>query len=93
MSISCTRQEALDKLRATLSAKPIVTLFVTMFPESTLVAHQASQLREALAQFEEYWTGAGGINVQVFAYNAVDLFGRTAAEWRIDLLRAKDSAE
>lgn len=71
MATSHTQQKALNKLRITRPADPIATFFEALFPESTSISCRAPLLWEALALFDEQWSGADGDEVQVFAHNVV----------------------
>lgn len=56
------------------------------------MARRAPLLSNALALFEEHLIAADGNEVQVYAHDAVDPLDHTTAKWRIEILRAKDSA-
>lgn len=60
MDILCTRQEALNNIRATLSAETIATFFETLFAKSILFALRAPLLRNAITLFDEHWSRAKG---------------------------------
>lgn len=56
------------------------------------MAHRAPLLRDAVALFAEHRAGPEEDEITVFAHDAVDLLGRTAAEECTDILCAKPSA-
>lgn len=92
IAILRTQKEALNKLRATRHVKPIGTFFENLFPESKPVVRRAPLICGVIGLFDQNWAGADGEKVQVFTHDAVNLLGRTAAGWKIVIIRFKASA-
>ena len=87
MAISRAQQEALNKLRSTRPSEPMATFFETLFPETIPASARAPLIRDAMTLFEDHWTADDGVEVPVFAHDAIALLGRTASGWRTDNVR------
>ena len=92
MAISRAQQEALNKLRSTRPSEPMATFFETLFPEAIPASARAPLIKDAMALFEEHWTAEDGVEVPVYAHDAIALLGRTASGWRTDNARYQASA-
>lgn len=87
MAFSCAQQEAMNKLRSTRLSEPMATFFETLFPEAIPASAQTPLIRDAMALFEEHWTAEDGVEVPVYAHDAITLLRRTASGWRTDNAR------